>query len=765
MHITCIGGGPAGLYFSLLLKQAQPSHEISVYERNASDDTFGWGIVFSDAMLDTLSAADSVTYARIQQHLLHWDECAVLFKGQHIVSGGHGFSAIGRHKLLAILQERARELDVHLHFNTPYNPHSEAPPADLIVLADGANSLLREHNAPHFQPTTRTGKCRYFWFGLGLPLQSFTFITESSEWGWFQAHAYPFDAHTSTFIVECREETWQAAGLDKMEAAQSARFCEQLFAPHLQGQQLLFNAHHPRGHEWLRFNSLTCQHWFHENQVLLGDAAHTLHFSVGSGTRLAMEDAIVLSRELSQFKIHTPNVLQQALQRYQDIRKIDIQRLQNAATNRMDWFENIARYADLEPEQFAYSLLTSSQRLGHANLRLRDADYIERMESWLARRSARSAKIPDEPVPPPMFTPFRLRDLILKNRVVVSPMAMYSCIEGVVADFHLTHLGSRALGGAALVMTEMTAISRDARITPGCAGLWNDEQEYAWQRIVNFVHDHSDAHIGLQLGHAGPKGSTQRGWQAMDEPLAEGNWPLLAASAIPYGAQNQTPRAVTRQDMDFILAAFQQATERACRIGFDMLELHCAHGYLLSSFISPLTNHRTDEYGGTLENRLRFPLEVCRALRVIWPNSKPLAVRISAHDWVIGGTTPDDAVTIAQQFRDAGADLIDVSSGQTTRAARPVYGRMYQTPFADRIRNETGIPTMAVGNIFEADHVNTIIAAGRADLCAIGRPHLTDAAWTLRAAAQQGYHLSSCPPQYIGGQQQLERLSRDSHHA
>lgn len=794
MHITCIGGGPAGLYFSILLKQIQPSHEISVYERNSSDDTFGWGIVFPDAMLDSLSTADSMTYARIQQHLRRWDECAVLYKGQRIVSGGHGFAGIGRHKLLAILQERARELGVHLHFNTEYN-HETAPnqpAADLIVIADGAHSALRDQNAHYFQPTTRTGKCRYFWFGVALPLHTFTFISEPSAWGWFQAHAYPLDAHTSTLIVECREETWRAAGLDRMDAAQSARFCEQIFATHLQGQPLRFNPHHPRGHEWLRFNTLTCQHWFHKNRVLVGDAAHTLHFSVGSGTRLAMEDAIALSHEISQIKAHDPDELQQALQRYQDTRKIEIQRLQHAAHNRMDWFENVARYAHFEPEQFAYALLTSSQRLGHANLRLRDAKYIERMEAWFARQSTvtpatessayprsprflyspsfphasplSSSSSPSQPAPPPMFTPFRLGALTLKNRVVVSPMAMYSCTEGMVADFHLAHLGSRALGGAALVMTEMTAISRDARITPGCAGLWNDEQEHAWQRIVNFVHSHSDACMGLQLGHAGPKGSTQLGWQAMDEPLTEDHWPLLAASALPYGIQNQTPRAMTRQDMDITLAAFQQATERACRIGFDMLELHCAHGYLLSSFICPLTNQRTDEYGGSLENRLRFPLEICRALRALWPASRPLAVRISAHDWVDGGNTPDDAVVMAQRFHEAGADLIDVSSGQTTRAARPAYGRMYQTPFADRIRNETGIATMAVGNIFEADHVNTIIAAGRADLCAIGRPHLVDASWTLRAAARLGYHLPSCPPQYLGGQQQLEYQSRYFHH-
>lgn len=756
MRIVCLGGGPAGLYFSILMKLANPAHQISVYERNKANDTFGWGVVFSATSLAALTAADPVTCKRLTAAMQGWDDCEVHFKGQRIVSGGHAYRSISRHKLLAILQQRARKLGVELAFETSIDfADASALPAllanaDLIVAADGIHSATRTHYADHFQPSIEPRKCRFLWLGTSLSLQAFTFITEASPWGWFQAHAYPYAEGLSTFIVECHETTWRNAGLDQLDATDSAAFCERIFAQHLKGHQLRYNTRHQRGSAWLNFNSLQCAHWHHDNIVLLGDAAHTLHFSVGSGTHLAMEDAIALSRQLDG----DVGQLRQQLARYQQERSEALVRLQNAARNRMEWFENLPRYTRLAPEQFAYALLTNSQRFGHEALRQRDPAYIHQVESWLAQQNKLSK--PAGQRLPPMFTPFRLREMTLKNRVVVSPMAMYSCKDGLPGDFHLAHLGSRLLGGAGLVMCEMTAVMPEGRITPGCAGLWNKQQMTAWQRIVEFAQQNSDAKIGLQLGHAGPKGSTQAGWLGADEPLAEGNWPLLAASAIAYGAQNQVPRAMTREDMTAVRKAFVAATRRAATAGFDLLELHCAHGYLLSSFISPLTNQRDDAYGGSLENRLRYPLEVCREMRLAWPQERPLAVRISAHDWAAGGLTDDDAVSIARAFRDIGVDLIDVSSGQTTRAARPVYGRMYQTPFADRIRNEAGIATMAVGNIFEADHVNTIIAAGRADLCALGRPHLANPAWTLHAAAAQGYQASSWPKQYLGGKSPLE---------
>lgn len=748
MRIACIGGGPAGLYLAILMKKAAPAHDITVYERNRRDDTFGWGVVFSDATLGNFQSADPESYEEITRNFHHWDDCDVFFRGRRITSGGHGYCGIGRQKLLDILQSRAAALGVKQVFETEIDDDAQLAGADLIVAADGVHSKVRNKYAERFQPDIDVRKCRYIWLGTHLKLDAFTFITEPSEWGWFQVHAYQFDRNTSTFIVECREETWLAAGLDKLDQAGSIAFCEKLFEKHLKGNTLMSNARHLRGSAWLNFNRVLCRKWHHRNIVLIGDAAHTAHFSIGSGTKLAMEDAIALSRTLAA----NPGNVEHALALYQAEREIEALKLQSSARNRMEWFENVARYAHLEPEQFAYTLLTGSQRIGHENLRLRDKAYVEGVEAWFAQK----AGLPARPRPP-MFTPFTLRDLTLKNRVVVSPMAMYSCHDGVPDDFLLVHLGSRALGGAGLVMTEMTCIAPEARITPGCAGLWNEEQQRGWQRIVDFTHRHSGAAIGLQLGHAGPKGSTQLGWEQMDEPLPSGNWALLAASAVPYGPQNQMPRAMARTDMDAVRAQFVAAARRGAAAGFDLLELHCAHGYLLSSFLCPLTNRRTDEYGGTLANRLRYPLEVFAALRAAWPAERPISVRISAHDWAPGGNTPADAVEMARHFKAAGADLVDVSSGQTTRAAQPVYGRMYQTPFADQIRNEVGIATLAVGNIFEGDHVNGIIAAGRADLCAIARPHLADPHWTLHEAARLGFAEAPWPKQYLSGKAQLER--------
>ena len=751
MKIICIGGGPAGLYFSILMKQADARHEITVVERNRPDDTFGRGVVFSDATLGNFALADPQSHAQILRNFHHWDDIDVFFKGTKITSGGHGFCGIARKKLLNILQERAQALGVRLEYETEVTDDSPFSDADLLVAADGVNSTIRRKYASHFQPDIDVRKCRYIWLGSHKRLDAFTFAFEETPWGWFQLHAYRFDADTSTFIVETREENWLAAGLDRVDQAGSVEFCERLFGKYLDGHRLMSNARHLRGSAWLNFQRVLCRKWHYRNVVLIGDAAHTAHFSIGSGTKLAMEDAISLVRTLSQ-----QSDVSRALELYQEERNVEALRLQSAARNRMEWFENVARYVHLDPVQFSYALLTGSQRIGHENLRVRDSRYVESVESWVAEKSG----LPRKPVPP-MFTPLRLRGLTVKNRVVVSPMAMYSCRDGMPDDFYLVHLGSRALGGPGLVFTEMTCVAPDARISPGCAGLWTDGHARAWRRIVDFVHERSSAAIGLQLGHAGPKGSTQLGWEEIDEPLPPGspvaNWPLIAPSAIAYGPRNQMPHAMTREDMDRVREQFVHATKLGTECEFDILELHCAHGYLLSSFICPLTNQRTDAYGGSLANRLRFPIEVFCAMRAVWPQDKPMSVRISAHDWAPGGNTPDDAVEIARMFKAAGADLIDVSSGQTTRMAKPVYGRMYQTPFSDRIRNEVGIATIAVGNIFEADHVNSIVAAGRADLCALARPHLADPFWTLHAAAELGYTEIEWPKQYLTGKAQLER--------
>jgi len=746
MRIVCIGGGPAGLYFALLMKQARPEATITVVERNRPNDTFGWGVVFSDQTLSNLARADSPTYDAILASFYHWDEIDVHFKGRTITSSGHGFCGIARKRLLSILQERCAELGVELIFQTEVMDDEVFADADLIVASDGVNSRMRRKYAEYFRPEIEKRRCKYIWLGTHQRFDAFTFAFAETAWGWFQAHAYTFDDETSTFIVETPEENWYHAGLDDMSADESVAFCQQLFARYLGGHALLNNARH-LANPWLNFLHVTNVYWTYGNIVLLGDAAHTAHFSIGSGTKLAMEDAIALAQALQRH-----DDIPVALQSYEAERKIEVIKLQNAARNSTDWFENVKRYTGLEAEQFAYSLLTRSQRISHENLRLRDKQYIASVETWIAQRSGL-----EEQHIPPMFTPFRLRELTLPNRVVVSPMAMYSCYDGTPDDFYLVHIGSHAHGGAGLIFTEMTCVSADARITPGCAGMYRPEHISAWRRIVNYVHERTPAKIAMQLGHAGPKGSTQRGWEEMDEPLPEGNWPLIAASAVPYGPRNQIPRPMTRADMDRVLADFVRAATWAEACGFDWLELHCAHGYLLSSFICPLTNLRDDEYGGSLENRCRYPLEAFCAMRAVWPAHKPMSVRISAHDWAPGGNIPDDAVVIAQLFKEAGADLIDVSSGQTTRQAKPVYGRMYQTPFADRIRNEVGIATMAVGAIFELDHVNSIIAAGRADLCALARPHLADPFWTLHAAAQLGYIAMPWPPQYLNGKAQLER--------
>jgi anthraniloyl-CoA monooxygenase len=751
MRIVCLGGGPAGLYFAILMKKANPSHDITVIDRNAANDTFGWGIVFSDKTMDGFREADLKVVEEIEANFHHWDDIDVYFKDRKITSGGHGFCGIARIKLLEVFQQRAAELGVKLIFEQEFkDPDEYAKDYDLVVGADGVSSATRSKHEAHFNPRIDQRKCRFIWLGTKKKLDAFTFAFKQTQWGWFNLHAYRFNDEWSTFIVETPEETWYKAGIDKLEPDESVAFCENLFADLLDGHKLVSNARHLRGSAvWLKFNRVLCERWFKDNIVLIGDAAHTAHFAIGSGTKLAMEDAISLAKVLNS----GGGTIPEQLSRYQAEREIEALKLQSAARNRMMWFENIERYTHMEPEQFAFSLLTGSQRVGHANQKLRDAKYVEGVDAWFAQQCG----LPGEPIPP-MFTPFKLRGMALRNRVVVSPMCMYSAHDGMPENFHFQHYAARALGGAGLLVTEMTCVSPEARITEGCTGIWNDAQQSAWTRIADFVHANSDAKIALQIGHSGRKGSTKLAWDGIDQPMESGNWPLIAPSPLPYNpGVSQIPREMTREDMDSVKADFVAATKRAQAAGFDMIEFHAAHGYLMSSFISPLTNQRTDEYGGSVENRCRYPLEVFKAMREIWPVDKPMSVRMSANDWVPGGTTPEDAGLVARLFKEAGADIMHVSSGQVSKEEKPVYGRMFQVPLSDQIRNEVRVPTIAVGNIFEADHVNTIIAAGRADLCALARPHLSDPAWTLHAAAEQGYHDVTWPRQYVGGKVQLER--------
>ena len=759
MKIVCIGGGPAGLYFGLLMKKLDPGHDVTVVERNRPYDTFGWGVVFSDATMDNMRQWDGQTADEIQEAFNHWDDIELLFKGRTIRSGGHGFVGIGRKKLLNILQARCEQLGVKLVFETDVQSDLDYADADLIIASDGINSRIRTQYQDVFRPDIITRPNRYIWLGTNRLYDAFTFDFQKTEHGWFQAHIYKFDANTTTFIVECPEHVWLAHGLDKADQEQSIAFCESLFKDTLQGHKLMTNARHLRGSAWLNFQRVVCEQWWLQNAhgshvVLMGDAVHTAHFAIGSGTKLAIEDAIELTRQF-QLLGDRPENIPQVLASYQELRRVETLRLQNAAWNAMEWFEVCGkRYCDqLEPEQFMYSMLTRSQRISHENLRLRDKNWLEGYERWFAERAGMQAVTPT----PPMFTPWTVRGLTLKNRIVVSPMAQYSAVDGVAGDYHLVHLGARAMGGAGLVFAEMTCVSPEGRITPGCPGLYSPEHTRAWRRIADWIHSNTDAKFAIQIGHAGPKASTRLAWHGIDQPLESGNWPVIAASPQQYlEGVSQTARAMTRADMDEIKAQFVASTHAAAEAGADWLELHCAHGYLLSTFISPLTNQRQDEYGGSPENRLRYPLEVFAAVRAAWPADKPMSVRISAHDWVEGGITPDDAVEIARAFKAAGADMIDCSSGQVSKKEKPVYGRMFQTPFADRIRQEAGIPTIAVGAISVADHANSILAAGRADLCAVARPHLANPAWTLTEAAKIGYTLVNWPQQYRSAKGQME---------
>ncbi|HRV61505.1 MAG TPA: bifunctional salicylyl-CoA 5-hydroxylase/oxidoreductase [Albidovulum sp.] len=751
MKVLCLGGGPAGLYFAISMKLRDPAHQVTVLERNRANDTFGWGVVLSDDALGRMQKNDPKSTDAIRGHFAYWDDIAVVHGGHRTVSGGHGFAGIGRKQMLVLLQERARELGVDMRFETEFDSaESYRKDYDLVVACDGINSRVRKEYETTFRPDIDTRKCKFVWLGTHQKFDdAFTFIFEKTEHGWVWAHVYQFDADTATFIVECLPETWDRWGFEGMTKEETVETCRRIFERHLGGHDLMSNAAHLRGSAvWMQFPRVICERWYDGNVVLMGDAAATGHFSIGSGSRLAFDSAIALADYL-----HSEPTLQAAFERYQEERRTEVLRLQSAARNSLEWFEEVERYLDLPPAQFAYSLLTRSQRISHENLRLRDPDWLRGAEDWFqdAAGGTRGRA--------PMFAPYRLRDMALKNRVVVSPMAQYKAVDGCPTDWHFVHYAERAKGGAGLVYTEMTCPSPEGRITLGCPGLYAPEHEAAWRRLTDFVHRETTAKICCQIGHAGRKASVQVPWEDNEMPLKAGGWGTIAPSALAWSPDHAVPRAMTRADMDSVRDDFVRATEMAARAGFDMVELHAAHGYLVSSFISPVSNRRTDDYGGSLENRMRWPLEVLRAMRAAWGEAKPLSVRISANDWLgDDGVTPAEAVEIARMFAAAGADIIDVSAGQTSTEAKPVYGRMFQTPFSDRIRNEAGLATMAVGNITEVDHVNSILLAGRADLVCLARPHLADPYWTLHAAVELGDEAEAWPMPYRAGRDQARRL-------
>ena len=741
MKVNIIGGGPAGLYLSILLKTASAKNEVTVYERNRVDDTFGFGVVFSDQTLGNLREADRDTYFEIIKSFARWDDIHIHYQGEIVRSTGHGFAGLARKQLLQLLAVRALKLGVDLRFETEVADIEALRDADLLVGADGVSSLVRERYADHFKPTIDWRPNRFTWLGTTFPFNAFTFYFKYDVHGLWRVHAYRYADDASTFIVECTDDTAHRANLDDATEEEIRAYCEHLFADELVGHALLANRS-----IWRRFPTIKNERWSHENVVLIGDAVHTAHFSIGSGTKLAMEDSIDLARELV---IHGGDV-GVALKQYEADRKGAIASTQRAAQVSLEWFENTERYMDLQPKQFAFSLLTRSMRVTHENLALRDRSLMDDVDTWFADGAQSQSGLQvlrDPKPPPPMFTPFRLRDMVLDNRVVMSPMCMYSASDGTIDDWHLVHLGSRAVGGAGLIITEMTDVSADGRITPGCAGMYQPAHVGAWKRVTDFVHRYSGAKIGLQLAHAGRKGATKLMWQGIDQPLEDGDWPIISASPLPYLQGSQRPKEMDCADMDRVRADFVRAANMADEAGFDMLELHFAHGYLLSTFLSPLTNKRIDEYGGAFVNRVRYPIEILEAVRAAWPDHKPISVRISATDWAPDGFVVADAVKLARLLSRRGADIIDVSSGMTVREAQPQYGRLFQTPFAEQVRLEANVPTMAVGNIQSYSDVNTILAAGRADLCVLARAHLYDPYWTRHAAKHVGYDLK-WPDQY-----------------
>ncbi len=758
MKVLCLGGGPAGLYFAISMKLRDPAHQVTVLERNRANDTFGWGVVLSDDALSRMQKNDPESTQSIRDQFAYWDDIAVVHAGVRTVSGGHGFAGIGRKRMLILLQARARALGVEMKFETEFRLAEDyRGDYDVVVASDGINSAVRREYEQVFRPDIDMRLCKFVWLGTKAKFDdAFTFIFERTAHGWVWAHVYQFDADTATFIVECTQATWDAWGFADLSKEDTVDTCQQIFEAHLGGDDLMSNASHLRGSAvWMNFPRVICERWYHQNVVLMGDAAATGHFSIGSGTRLAFDSAIALADYL-----HSEPTLEAAFQRYQDERRVEVLRLQSAARNSLEWFEQVERYLDMPPLQFAYSLLTRSQRISHENLRLRDPVWLRAAEDWFQEQAGGAAGRA------PMFAPFRLRGMALANRVVVSPMAQYKAVDGCPTDWHFVHYGERAKGGAGLVYTEMTCVSPEGRISLGCPGLYAPGHEAAWARLVRFVHSETNAKICCQIGHSGRKGSTQLGWEEGDAPLPSGNWPVMSASAVPWSPRNPVPAALDRADMDRVTGEFVAAAQMADRAGFDMIELHAAHGYLISSFLTPVSNIRTDAYGGPLENRLRYPLEVFAAMRAVWPADKPMSVRLSAHDWVGDqGVTPAEAVAMARAFRAVGADIIDVSAGQTSIEAQPVYGRMFQTPFSDRIRNEAGIATMAVGNIYEPDHVNSILMAGRADLVCLARPHLADPYWTLHAGLALGDTAQVWPLPYLAGRDQAVRLAQRAQEA
>jgi anthraniloyl-CoA monooxygenase len=714
MKVVTLGAGPSGLYCSLLLKKIRPDLDITVLERNPHDATYGWGVVFSDQTLTAFREADYPSFKAITDQFVIWDAIDVKYHDQVVRCGGHVFAGMARRELLLVLQERCQALGVKLKFHVEVTNPAQFADADLVIAADGVNSITRKSYEQAFKPNLELGKSKFVWYGTNKVFDSFTFIFRENEHGLFQVHAYPFNGVTSTFIVECEEAVWRRAGLDQASEAESIAYCENLFAQDLGDHRLLSNRS-----LWINFVTVKNRSWHHQNIVLMGDAAHTAHFSVGSGTKLAMEDAIAFA---NAFEVHGEKNLEAVFNDYEAERRPRVEALQAAAKESSTYFENVRRYFHLEPLQFAFHLLTRSGRISYDNLRLRDPYFSETVDRWFAN----PAPGENEAIiaAPPMFTPFTRRNLTLTNRIVLRPTSSYSASDGRPGDIHLNQLLRRAKGGAALVLTEPTAVSAGGRITPGCAGLYQADHISAWKRIIDCIHTGSSAKVGLQLNHSGRRGSTRPRSEGSDRPLRQGNWPLLAASPLPYTPDGQIPQEMSLADMEQVCSQFVQAAQMAQEAGFDLLQLHFGHGYLLAGFISPLTNIRTDDYGGSLENRLHFPLEIFMAVREAWPEQKPLSVAIPATDWAKNGFEIDEALVLAESLKANGCDIVEILAGQTVFETQPDYNPYFLVPFSEQIRNQVQIATLVSGGLTTTDQINSILAGGRADLCVMDPPLL-----------------------------------------
>jgi anthraniloyl-CoA monooxygenase len=734
MKITVIGGGPGGLYFSILTKKAMPHCQIDIYERNKPDDSFGFGVVFSDETLGEFLKRDMKSYELIRSKFAYWDDIIIARDGESVTIAGNGFCGCSRKTLLQLLQQRCLEEGVNLHFEQNVDDLSQFADSDIILATDGIGSAIRTQYQKEFGTKIELKKNRFVWLGSTKPLDAFTYFFRSTPHGTIVAHSYQYEEGMSTWIFECSDETWKKHGFEVTNEADTMAKIAEIFAAELDGHPLISNKSH-----WRQFPHVTNENWYHNNIVLLGDAKATAHYSIGSGTKLAMDSAIGLSDAV----IANPNDVKAAFRQYDKSRRNTVEMIQYAAIVSLDWFENMDRHIQHSFQQFAFGCMTRSKKVTYENLRLRDSSFTDKvLKEFIHKCHAELVSAS------PAFTTFKLRNLELHNRIVMSSMGQYVAENGLVNDWHFQHYTSRAVGGLGLILTEMTAVSDTGRITEGCAGIYTESQVNAWKRITDFIHQYTQTKIGIQLGHSGRKGCSKIPWESQFQGT---KWKLLSASAIPFNENSDCPKEMTLEDMKLVKIQFVQAAKNANEAGFDMIELQAHHGFLLASFLSPLTNIRTDDFGGNVQNRLKYPLEVFTAIREVFPTEKPISVRISATDWAENGISETDVFVISEAFKKAGADIINVSTGNTVANQKPQTGRMWQTPFSDAVRNTVHIPTITAGYIQDIDQINTIILNGRADLVALGRPLLLDANFVRNAQAYEQFRATDIPNSYKMG--------------